>query len=286
MPTSAMPRIAPSRQITAAQLQHLEKRMQAYYAAVPDYPAFHAPSHHPLEWRHVLSEVLNRAPADQDSVSILEFGSGRSGFPAWLRTQLAPTPVGGGMHVTCQDVTAANVAYLESVADAVVIAPLREGVLPPATFDIIFSTHCFEHVARPEQLLQTLLGLLKPGGSLLLFAPRYDLPFYLSPSSSNLSSRQRFLLSLRLLLIRLSSRLRRRPAFVIDTNPACLDRPFRRDEDAIHWVSHHDLHLFARRAGLAISELDISHHAPVLSKQWLIDHFGKLAIKLHQSSVL
>jgi SAM-dependent methyltransferase len=281
-----MARIAPSRQISAARLQQLEERMQTYYAAVPDYPAFHAPSHHPLEWRHVFSEVLNRSPSEQDSVSILEFGCGRSGFPAWLRNQLLSVALEGAVHVTCQDVTAANVAHLESVADAVLIAPLREGVLPPATFDIIFSTHCFEHVARPEQLLHTLLGLLKPGGSLLLFAPRYDLPFYLSPSSGNLSIVQRFLLSLRLFLIRLGSRLRRRPAFVIDTSPACLNRSFRRDEDAIHWVSNHDLHLFARRAGLAISELDASHHAPAFTKQWLIDGFGKLAIKLRKPSVL
>ena len=131
-----------------------------------------------------------------------------------------------------------------------------------------------------------LLGLLKPGGSLLLFAPRYDLPFYLSPSSGNLSSGQRFLLSLRLLLIRLLSRLCHRPAFVIDTSPACPDRPFRRDEDAIHWVSNHDLHLFARCAGFSISKLDISHHAPAFSKQWLINSFGKLAIKLRKPPVL
>jgi 2-polyprenyl-3-methyl-5-hydroxy-6-metoxy-1,4-benzoquinol methylase len=278
-----MPRIAPARRITAAQLQQLEERMQAYYAALPDYPAFHSPSHHPLEWRQVLADVRSRAPTAEAPVSILEFGSGRSGFPVWLRNQLESFAPEKAVHVTCQDVTAANVAYLESVADAVVIAPLREGVLPAASFEIIFSTHCFEHVARPEQLLHTLLALLKPGGSLLLFTPRYDLPFYLSPSSGNLSSGQRFLLSLRLVLIRLASRLRRRPSFVIDTRPACLDRPFRRDEDAIHWVSNHDLHLFARRAGLSISELDISHHAPVFSKQWLIDLFCKLSIRMRKA---
>jgi hypothetical protein len=69
--------------------------MQAYYAAVPDYSAFQAPSHHPLEWRQVLAEVLNHAPTKRESVSILEFGSGRSGFPAWLHNQLYSTPGGG-----------------------------------------------------------------------------------------------------------------------------------------------------------------------------------------------
>ena len=56
-----MHRIASFRRIPAQQLSQLEERMQAYYAAVPDYPAFHAPSHHPLEWRHVLGEVRRRS---------------------------------------------------------------------------------------------------------------------------------------------------------------------------------------------------------------------------------
>jgi SAM-dependent methyltransferase len=199
---------------------------------------------------------------------------------------LCAAGVGGGfivpVAITCQDVTATNRTYLEHVADAVLTSSLQEGELPPTCFDIVFSTHCFEHVARPESLLQTLIGLLKPGGSLLLFAPRYDLPLYLSPSASDLSGLQRLLLSLRLLAIRLLSRLSSTPAFVLDTMPACLDRPFRRDSDAIHWVSSLDLHLFAHRSGLSITELDISHQAPSFSKQWLIDQFGKLAICLHK----
>jgi len=276
-----MARIAPSRRIPPHQLNALEARMQAYYAAVPDYPAFHATSQHPLEWGQVLAELCKRR-ANPSPLAILEFGAGRSGFPIWLRQQLASAAASASVAITCQDVTDTNRTHLQQVADAVVISPLQEGVLPQFSFDIIFSTHCFEHVARPEQLLHTLTGLLKPGGSLLLFAPRYDLPLYLSPSAGDLSIPQRLLLSLRLLAIRLISRLRGTPAFVLDTKPACLDRPFRRDADAIHWVSSHDLYLFARRHDLAITELDVSRHAPPLSKQWLIDQFGKLAIRLHK----
>jgi len=276
-----MARIAPSRRIPPHQLNALEARMQAYYAAVPDYPAFHATSEHPLEWGQVLAELRKRR-ASQSPLAILEFGAGRSGFPTWLRQQLESAAASISVSITCQDVTATNRTHLQQVADAVVISPLQESVLPQFSFDIIFSTHCFEHVARPEQLLHTLTGLLKPGGSLLLFAPRYDLPLYLSPSAGDLSVPQRLLLSLRLLAIRLISRLRGTPAFVLDTKPACLDRPFRRDADAIHWVSSHDLHLFASRHGLAITELNVSRHAPPLSKQWLIDQFGKLAIRLHK----
>jgi SAM-dependent methyltransferase len=276
-----MTRIDPFRRIPAQQLSQLEQRMQAYYAAVPDYPAFHSPSHHPLEWRHVLAEVRSRSGSSQEPVAILEFGSGRSGFRGWLRQQLG-SDVTAPVSITCQDVTATNQAYLQEVADQVLIAPLVEGVLPPASFDLIFSTHCFEHVARPEALLHTCITLLKPGGALLLFAPRYDLPFYLSPSSVNLAPVPRLLLGIRLLLIRWLTRLRGKPAFVIDTAPACLDRPFVRDADAIHWVSVHDVQLFARRHGLSLSRLDVSHRSAPPSKQWFIDQFGKLAVCLQK----
>jgi len=214
-------------------------------------------------------------------VAILEFASGRSGFLTWLRQQLGNNVI-VPVSITCQDVTATNQTYLKAVADQVLIGPLDQSALPPARFDIIFSTHCFEHVVRPEDLLHTCITLLKPGGTLLLFAPRYDLPFYLSPSSGNLASVPRLLLGMRLLLIRLFTVLRGRPAFVIDTAPACLDRPFVRDADAIHWISEHDVNLFARRHGLRLSRLDVSHHAPPPSKQWLIDQFGKLAVCLQK----
>ena len=276
-----MHRIASFRCIPAQQLSQLEERMQAYYTAVPDYPAFHAPSHHPLEWRHVLGEVRRRSVRAGGGVVILEFGSGRSGFPTWLRKQLS-TDDSVPVSIICQDVTATNQAYLQEVADQVLIAPLAEGVLLPASVDLIFSTHCFEHVARPEALLHTCISLLKPGGALLLFAPRYDLPFYLSPSSVNLRPVSRLLLGLRLLLIRWFSRLRGKPAFVIDTAPACLDRPFVSDADAIHWVSEHDLKLFSRRHGLSLPCLDVSHRAAPPSKQWFIDQFGKLAVCLQK----
>lgn len=280
-----MARVAPSRRIPPHQLEQLEQRMQSYYAAVPDYPSFHTPSHHPLEWRHVLAEV-RRIGCRDIPITILEFGCGRSGFPAWLRDQLAAEGTSSSkVSITCQDVTPTNQAWLHQEADHVMISPLVQDILPPESFSIIFSTHCLEHVARPEQLLNTLQNFLKPGGSLLLFAPRYDLPFYLSPSSSNSTLLSRLLIASRLLLIRLLSRLRGRPAFVIDTNPACLDRPFVRDADAIHWVSAHDLRLFAGRNELEYSLLDVKHRVSPLSKQGMIDTFCKLAVRLQKGSL-
>ncbi|MCS5694242.1 class I SAM-dependent methyltransferase [Cyanobium sp. FGCU-6] len=283
-----MKRINPSRLIPGPILERLELQMGEFYDHITHYPSFAVSSHHPLEWQHLLNEVRRRNAGGgegREPVAILEFGCGRSGFPSWLRQQLGSDAT-ALVTITCQDVTATNQAYLQQVADQVLIAPLAEGVLPPGSFDLIFSTHCFEHVARPEALLRTCISLLKPGGALLLFAPRYDLPFYLSPSCVNLPPVSRLLLGLRLLMIRLLSVLRGRPAFLIDTNPACLDRPFVRDADAIHWVSAHDLRLFARRNGLEYSLLDVRHRASFLSKQGVIDAFCKLAVQLQKVALL
>ena len=92
----------------------------------------------------------------------------------------------------------------------------------------------------------------------------------------------RLLLALLLLLIRWLTRLRRKPAFVIDTGPACLDRPFVRYEDAIHLVSRYDLTLFDLRQGFGFISLEVSHCASPLSNHWFIDQFGKLAVCLRK----
>jgi hypothetical protein len=63
-----------------------------------------------LEWRHVLGEVRRRSVRAGGGVAILEFGSGRSGLPTWLRKQLG-TDDSVPVSIICQDVTATNQAY-------------------------------------------------------------------------------------------------------------------------------------------------------------------------------
>ena len=87
-----MTRIAPFRHIPAPQLSQLEYQMQAYYAAVPDYPAFHAPSDHPQEWRHLLAEVRRRKGSSQEPVAILDSGLAALDFPAGCGICWAPIP--------------------------------------------------------------------------------------------------------------------------------------------------------------------------------------------------
>lgn len=105
---------------------------------------------------------------------------------------------------------------------------------------------------------------------------------YLSPSPANPQILSRLLLALRLLLIRWLSRLCRKPAFVIDTGPALLDRTFVRYADAIHWVSKYNVHLFDLRHGLGFINLEVSHCASPLSNHLCIDQFGNLAVCLRK----
>jgi hypothetical protein len=116
----------------------------------------------------------------------------------------------------------------------------------------------------------------------MLFSPRYDLPLYLSPSCRDLGLPQRILLGFRLLTLRFFVRLRGKPDFVMDTKPSCLGGRFERDSDAIHWVSQHDIILYARQRQLQLAGLDTRHQVSRLSKQWLIDRFCKLSICLRK----
>lgn len=121
--------IAPSRRIPPHQLNALNARIQACYAPVADDPAFYATSEQPLEWGQVLAELRKRR-ASQSPLAIHEFAAGLSGFPTWPRQQLQSAAANASVASTCQDVTTTNRSHLQQVADAMVISPLHEGVLP------------------------------------------------------------------------------------------------------------------------------------------------------------
>lgn len=254
--------------------------MTNYYADIPDYLDFQNISFHPREWSCVFLDVCKRSTS-QKSIEILEFGSGCSGFPTWLRNMVRSHHINADVYVTCQDVTYANSSHLSSVANEVVIGPISEK-LGLSRFDIIFSTQVLEHVVNPVYLLENLFKLLRHDGVLYLFAPRYDFPFYLSPSARDLGLISYILTSVRLSWIRLITRLIRSPSFVVDTSPCCLREPFRIDNDAMHWVSLHDVRLFAHRYGFLTTSIDSSLGARFLTKQWFIDTFCKLSIAVHR----
>lgn len=272
-----MRRFAPYTLINKSLVSKLERDMQGYYASTSDYSDFQRPSHHPIEWSHVLAEIKRKLAFPSVRVSVLEFGAGRSGFPDFLKKELTADEL-SRLVIACQDVTLINEPYLKSKFDKVITVSLLDCTLPSGQFDIVFSNQVIEHVARPKDLLDKILELLVYDGALFLFAPRYDFPFYLSPSCRDFGVVKRLSIGVWLMFIRLKGLLRGEPNFVMDLRPSCFNNLTIRDSDAIHWVSRWDLNAYARGRGWKTYDLNISQNAPLFSKQWLIDLGCRLSI--------
>jgi hypothetical protein len=99
----------------------------------------------------------------------------------------------------------------------------------------------FEHLTCPKTTLRHLLSILRPGGSLFLACPRYDFPFYISPSARHLPRARQLAIGAWLMLERLRVLCGGKPRFLIHLDPAVFHRPWFRDADAVHWVSLWDL---------------------------------------------
>ena len=277
-----MKRFARYKLINESLVSELERDMQGYYASSSDYSDFQRPSHHPIEWSHVLAEIRRKLALPSGRVSVLEFGAGRSGFPDFLKQELTADEM-SRLTIACQDVTLINEPYLKGKFDKVITTSLLSCTLPAGQFDIVFSNQVIEHVARPKDLLDKIIELLVPEGVLFLFAPRYDFPFYLSPSCRDLGTVKRLRVGMWLMSIRLMGLLRGEPNFVMDLRPACFNNLIIRDSDAIHWVSRWDLDAYARSRGWKTYDLNISQDAPLFSKQWLIDLGCRLSICMRRS---
>jgi len=277
-----MMRFAPYKLINESRVSELERDMQGYYASSSDYSDFQRPSYHPIEWSHILAEIKRKLALPSGHVSVLEFGAGRSGFPDFLKQELTADEM-ARLTIACQDVTLINEPYLKGKFDKVITTSLLHCALPAGQFDIVFSNQVIEHVARPKDLLDKILELLVHEGVLFLFAPRYDFPFYLSPSCRDLGVVKRLQVGIWLMSVRLMGLLRSEPNFVMDLRPACFNNLIIRDSDAIHWVSKWDLDAYARSRGWKISDLDISKNAPLFSKQWLVDLGCRLSICMRRS---
>lgn len=210
----------------------LRARMDAFYRTTGDYEAFQSRSWHPHLWSFVIDVVAHFKNGD---CHILEVGAGRSGFAEYLRQR------GVTAHFTAHDVTPRNEAYLKENADAVVIGDLHH---LSETFDIIFSTFVLEHITDPIATLETCWRLLKDGGKLFIFCPRYDAPFYLPPSADHYSGIARVGLALRLAVARLRALVTRKARFFVYADPAVFTLPWSRDRDVVHWVSYFDLTIF------------------------------------------
>ncbi len=217
----------------------LHEQMDAFYASCPTYSAFQEPSNATQEWNHVKTAIVEH-DRSRGRCRVLEFGAGRSGFAEFLGE------LRSSVDLTLQDVTPVNEAYLRARADRVEMGSLLE---LEGEFDVIFSTFVLEHICEPEKTLERLLSLLAPGGSLFLFCPRYDFPFFISHSADHYGMARRMMLGAEVLWKRVRSMVTRRPAFIIHLDPAALRLEWMMDRDAIHWASLVDLRIFFRRRG-------------------------------------
>lgn len=215
----------------------MRARLDAFYASTREYDAFNTISNQASCWVHVAEAIqarIDKSPPGH-RCRVLEFGAGRSGFGRFLDGE----GLRGRVQWEVQDVVGVNGDFLRSEADDVHIGDLKD---VPGTFDIAFSTFVWEHVSNPAATLDTLLGMLPVGGALLLFSPRYDLPFYRPPALRHLSPAKQLIASLLLFGDRARVRAGGRPGFWVTPEPAVLHaKNWYRDADAVHLVSLLDL---------------------------------------------
>lgn len=215
--------------------RELASSLKEFYCTTGDYVAFHAPSNQVALWHHVVLAIRRMLPDSRDSkLRVLEVGAGRSGLAEYLDRE----GLRRHLELHAQDVTASNIDWIGEHFDGVTVGGICD---VPGDFEIIIGSYVFEHVSDPRDFLGQLMGKLRPGGSLFMACPRYDLPFYLSRSADHFTSVQRAATGAYVLLCRLLTLATGKPAWLVHKDPAVFHLPFFRDRDAVHWVSWFDV---------------------------------------------
>jgi len=271
--------VQPEARVSREARLDLRCRLDDFYRNVPDYSAFHESSNQVPCWEQVARELHRRIQQNGEPhilLRVLEVGAGRSGFGNWLLEQ----GIRDRFHWTAQDVTDQNLPWLAEHADVLHIGDVSSLDLAQS-FDIIFSTYVLEHITDPVSHLNTLHTLLRPGGSLLIFCPRYDVPGYLAPSCRHLGRLTRLRISLTVAWHRIQTLLTRKSAFLIQTDLAAFHGPFFTDADAVHWVSEMDLHFWAKRLDSSLKRLAVGK-ARFGSKDWVVKNYLTCAVQIQR----
>jgi SAM-dependent methyltransferase len=113
------------------------------------------------------SRIREYAQSAPKPVRILEAGCGRR----WI-LNLA----GVDFHLTGVDLNA-DAIHARADLDEAIMGDLRTAALPASSYDIAFCSFVLEHVAGAEQVLDTMIAALRPGGLLLLRIPDRDSVF-------------------------------------------------------------------------------------------------------------
>jgi SAM-dependent methyltransferase len=251
--------------------------LDEFYRTTQVYDAFKSLNQLPDIWRPIKAEIerisrRKEAGREPGACRVLEFGAGRTGFGDFLGD------LRGKVEYHTQDVTPSNKDVLESQSNRAIIGDVLDLAGP---YDVIFSTFVWEHITNPRAVLDHLLKILSPDGSLFLASPRYDLAGYVPPTARHYGFGTRAALAARLQLARLATRLGGRPRFLIHLDPALFHKPWYRDADAIHWVSLHDL----RRALPPTCRLSIPDApAPGGLKRQIWKRFCLLFVRIHKGA--
>lgn len=274
-------RLLPYRKLSKEAHQKLREKLDAFYCTATEYTAFQTPSDQRNCWNHVIVCIKDRLKGNSASkLKVLEVGAGRTGFGRYLEDH----KLRGAVEFHAQDVTRYNEKWLRREADASFFGDILTVALPQG-YDIIFSTYVLEHVTDPPAHLEKIWSLLanhQNGGNLFIFAPRYDFPGYLCPSARHLSTFCQLKLSMRSFCARLIAFFSNQPQFLIQTDLAVFHGPFYLDSDAVHWVSQHDLKIWATNRKASFTTLRIGNPS-FTSKDWVIKRLCTTALQIQKS---
>lgn len=269
-------KISPEASLSVNEKQEIRFKLDQFYQSVPDYLAFQEISDQSLCWELIVSTIDSKNARDQ-SIRILEVGAGCSGFSLFLKNK----SIRHLIHYTAQDVTDQNVDWLSTQADEIVLGDVTT-IAADQRFDIIFSTYVFEHVTNPSTHLSTIVKLLKSGGSLFIFCPRYDIPGYLCPSSRHLGLFKQIEFGLRSTWARINSLVQKQPSFLIQTDLAAFYGPFFKDSDAVHWVSLLDILLWGKKHQLFTRSIRLVSWNETGFKNWIVKRWLTCAVQLQK----
>lgn len=125
-----------------------------------------------------IKQRLQALPGDPGSRQMLNLGAGEGDYDGMIASY--------GAHLISCDLNEADVAFAREYnkGNDKITYQVENGLalsFPDNHFDVIVCIEVIEHVGDPEQLLNEIQRVLKPGGHLLMTFPRQSFPWTYDP---------------------------------------------------------------------------------------------------------